>query len=130
MEQFHYQYLIQPVELEEYSQLKHDEKSILEEMLKEFDEKDVEQARKVDATFKYNAGRKSIGIYVGQNQLVLDDNDAINTMERTVIDLLHPLLERKLDRLRIYSEKWVDYPESALSIHNKGTAPPDDEVPF
>ena len=112
------QYLLRGVGEDEYRALKKDEEAIVKELMGEFNEHWRPQVKDIEVTFRYNTNRRSIGIWYqipdpkNENApsgwyLVLDPEDAPKNVD-VVVGSLYRKLQQRLDKLKMFSEKWED----------------------
>lgn len=103
-------YLIRGVKPEEFAELKRQETDLVGSVMEEFNDVWKPKVQGVKTTFRYNPPRKAIGIYVerdGQQQLVVE-RQGLSEPEEAVVGSLYQTLEKRLDRLRLPKESWVD----------------------
>jgi hypothetical protein len=106
--------------------LKRQEKDIVSSVIDSFNDEWKPKVQGINPTLKYNPSRGAIGIYLGE-QLVIDNED-LSEAERAVVQSLYSTLEKRLDRLRLPNEEWVDSipGEKDSSKEDSG----DDNLPF
>jgi len=119
-------YLLREVKPEEFRGLKRQEKDIVSSVIEGFNDEWKPKVQGINPAIKYNPSRSAIGIYLGE-QLVIDNEDLTET-ERVVVQSLYSTLEKRLDRLRLPNEQWVDsIPEEASSKKDSSEEP---DLPF
>ena len=128
-------YLLRGVRPEEFRALKRKEKDIFSIVIEGFNDEWKPKVRGITPTIKYNLSRNAIGIYLG-DKLIIDDEDLDET-ERGFVQILYSALEKRLCRLRLPAEEWVDSIPGEESSDSRGVTPAsreksseDDPVPF
>ena len=103
-------YLLRKVKPKEFTELKKQEADLISSVMKGFNEEWKFKVKGIKATFRYNPDRYMVGIYIeknGQKQLVQEGHE-LNESEEAVVGCLYNTLEKRLARLQLPNEKWVD----------------------
>lgn len=121
-------YLLRKVKPAEFTDLKRQEKDIVSAVIAGFNDEWKPKVQGINPKIRYNPSRNAIGIYLGE-QLIMDNED-LGEPERVVVQSLYSTLEKRLDRLRLPKEEWVDSISGEEKSSSREENSGDDNLPF
>jgi len=117
-------YLLSPIEENEYAELKRRELAILQPR--------KSSAEGIEAKLKFNPSRKAVGIFIKRDEgysLVVDSSD-LRHGEEDYITEVYENLQKQLTRISMRDEEWVEHLEPSQPAAPPVQPESEDNLPF